>query len=222
MKFIRKSFAISAILTLSLPIFIAGCADTPHALMAKPIYDWRDSDVWTLPHKEGIDFNEAYTIMSRGGVPVADQRVCPPYGDEPLGGLWKYAQFWPHLWEKMIARVPGAATAGRYSRSALYGFGNRAIGWDPEKPQESVEAALLLWGPEVQKKNRARFAQEIKYHYARTDDPIPALSKDSHPASLLSWELLFKIASRGDLKGRKTRVAPMAKKPSPTDPEPTS
>jgi predicted phosphoadenosine phosphosulfate sulfurtransferase len=88
-----------------------------------PIYDWQTFDVWVAPKRWGWDYNRTYDLMQLAGMPMNDQRVCPPYGEEPLSGLWIYAQCWPDLWHKMIDRVPGAHTAGMYARTELYGFG---------------------------------------------------------------------------------------------------
>lgn len=184
--------------------FISQEPGNPTVWFSKPIYDFTVNDVWTAPKVFGWRYNPAYDVMTKAGISRHDQRVCPPYGEEPLRGLWQYAVCWPDMWEKMVNRVPGAATAGRYSRSPLYGFGDVA-GWDPKHPnkRELIDWAIERWDQKTAWGIKRRIEEEISYHFQRTKDPIP----DQEPGeSGVSWKYLFMLASRGDLKGRRTRV----------------
>jgi predicted phosphoadenosine phosphosulfate sulfurtransferase len=64
-----------------------------------PIYDWQTTDVWTAPHKFGWDYNRAYDHMEMLGIGPDQQRCAPPFGEEPLGGLWVFAQAFPDIWD---------------------------------------------------------------------------------------------------------------------------
>ncbi len=185
--------------------YIATDPNARHVDLIKPVYDWVTEDIWTYPKATGCDYNTTYDVFQMLGTSRAAQRVCPPYGEEPLGGLWQYAQAWPELWEKMCGRVAGATTAGRYARSPLYGFGGL-----PEKPTEmSWPDFIRYWvekWPEKQRgQNVARIQSLIAHHNERTGGaPIPA--DDPHPVSALSWKFLLLIAYRGDFKGRKNPI----------------
>lgn len=174
----------------------------PNVYMVKPIYDWVTEDIWTAPAKFGWDYNTTYDIFTMMGTSRKDQRVCPPYGEEPLRGLWQYAQGWPELWEKMIHRVEGAATAARYSRSPVYGFSGL-----PPKPedvtwQEHIRILLLKWNEKERAAITHRIKTMIKLHQEQTGGAeIPAM--EPHYMSGLSWKFLAIIAFRGDLKGRR-------------------
>lgn len=172
-----------------------------HVLQAKPIYDWTTEDVWTAPRQFGWDHNTTYDTMARAGIPRHVQRVCPPFGEEPLQRLWQYAVCWPELWEKMVRRVPGAGTAGRYSCSPLYMFNGKmktppvGMTW-----QEAIKHELLKWPAEYRKLIAARISKEIRAHNADNANlAIPDVSDDG-----LSWSFLFTVASRGDLKNRRS------------------
>src|SRR5207245_8992814 len=97
----------------------------PHITHADPIYDWTHDDVWLAPDRFGWDYNRAYDLMSKAGIPVSQQRCAPPFGEQPIRRLWSYKQCWPELWAKMVDRVPGAATAARYANTTLYGYGGK-------------------------------------------------------------------------------------------------
>lgn len=182
-----------------------------HVSLCKPIYDWSTDDVWSAPAKFGWDYNSTYDVLTAAGITRHDQRVCPPYGEEPLRGLWMYAVCFPEMWEAMIHRVPGAATAARYSRSPLYGQGALL-----EKPpevswQDFILRALERWPEEARPQVKARIREEIARHVVKTKGaPIP--DEESHPESGLSWQYLYMVATRGNFKKRKQAADHVQKK----------
>jgi predicted phosphoadenosine phosphosulfate sulfurtransferase len=178
--------------------------EAPHVTLAKPIYDWRTDDVWTAPLQLGWDYNRTYDVLSRLGIPKHSQRVCPPYGEEPLRGLWMYAQGWPGLWEKMTRRVPGARTAARYSRSPLYAFGDEAAAKpDGVTWQEAITKALDMWEPETRAKVAHRLRLEIERHFLKNPGLEIPESDAGAAVGGLTWEFLYMLAQRGDLKKRR-------------------
>lgn len=171
-----------------------------YVYQAKPIYDWTTEDVWTAPRNLGWDFNGTYTTMERAGIPRSVQRVAPPYGEEPLQRLWMYAVCWPELWEKMCRRVPGAATAGRYSRSPLYSFNTKFRSPPPGMTwEEAIRHQLMRWPEDYRKQVARRIQSEIAKHNRETRGAvIPDVTDEG-----LSWSFLYMLAVRGDLKNRK-------------------
>ena len=200
-----------AMKTLENFVCVDGADVKKQITLAKPIYDWATEDVWTAPHKFGWDYNRAYDAMTLAGISRTDQRVSPPYGEEPLRGLWQYAQCWPDLWDRMTKRVPGAATAGRYSRSPMYGFGQRE-----SKPfgmtwEEAIKQKIEQWAPSVQAQIAARLNEEMQAHYTRSNYArIP--EEQPHPASGCCWQHLYMLAVRGDLKKRRLAADKIATK----------
>lgn len=168
---------------------------------ASPIYDWTTEDVWLAPKLFGWDYNRTYDVFDKAGTSKHQQRVCPPYGEEPLGGLHQYAVCWPDLWDKMIRRVPGATTAARYAKTELYGWG------DVEPPegktwQSWFHDQMDLWPPKERAEMMRSISAAIRGHVKKTGGrPIPDVIPD--PFSGVSWKYFCKIALRGDLKGRK-------------------
>jgi predicted phosphoadenosine phosphosulfate sulfurtransferase len=169
--------------------------------LVKPIYDFSTEDVWTAHAVFKWDHNTSYDHQQLAGISRHDQRVCPPYGEEPLRGLYMYQICYPELAEKMLYRVPGAATAVRYSRTAVYAFGD--YGFDVEKdPEEQIEQALMRWRDDLRVKVKKRIDQEIANHKRKAPGvPIP-LKKPGKTG--ITWDFLYMLAVRGDFKGRKT------------------
>jgi len=168
-----------------------------------PIYDWSTVDVWTAPKLFNWDYNHAYDLMAMAGVSPNYQRVCPPFGEEPLAALNMYAILWPDLWDKMTARVDGAATAARYARTELYSYRSQ------EKPEKMTWKQycfflLNLWPVENRKIIANSLTNIIANHQQKTKRPIHEDQTDQLTG--LSWKNLAQIIDRGDLKGRKKQL----------------
>lgn len=175
----------------------------PHVSLCKPIYDWLTPDVWVAPRYFGWDYNRAYDVMTRAGIAANDQRVCPPYGEEPLRGLWLYAVCWQELWERMIQRVPGAATAARYSRSPLYGFGANVGKLAGLTWEEAIRQELAKWQPELRAPIAERISSEILSFYRKHPGIEIPETDTGATESGVTWQFLYMLAVRGDLKNRR-------------------
>lgn len=164
-----------------------------------PIYDMKTVDVWTAPHKFGWDYNTTYDLLEKLGLSHLAQRCAPPYGEEPMRGLWQYAIAFPDIWDKMQSRVAGAATAARYSNTELYAFGGM-----PDKPddmtwKEFIDYQLMKHPEPYRSKIAKNINNFMRSHYQKTNEP---LLTTHHYQTGIGWNFLLKIAIRGDYKGR--------------------
>lgn len=171
--------------------------------MAHPIYDWSAEDVWILVYKHKLDYNRTYDIMNKTGLygNFLGQRVCPPYGEEPLRKLWIYAECWPEMWHKMLKRVKGVGTAWRYANTELYSVGVK----DDHLPEgltwrQYLDVILASYKPEQAASIRGFVNTFVKVHYNKSDDPIH--DSEPNPLTGASWKFFCKCALKGDLKGR--------------------
>jgi predicted phosphoadenosine phosphosulfate sulfurtransferase len=80
-----------------------------------PIYDWKVEDIWTY-HGKNPDkrHNILYDYMHKAGVPLKQQRVCEPYGDDQRRNIYLFQVIEPRTWAKVVARVNGANSACLY------------------------------------------------------------------------------------------------------------
>jgi predicted phosphoadenosine phosphosulfate sulfurtransferase len=80
-----------------------------------PIYDWLTEDIWRFhaayPH---LPHNAIYDKMQMAGVPLSQQRLCQPFGDDQRRGLWLYHILEPETWAKLVRRVNGANGGALY------------------------------------------------------------------------------------------------------------
>lgn len=180
--------------------FVNAKAEYKNTYRAHPIYDWSSEDVWKLVQLKGYDYNRTYDVFNKTELwgKLLTQRVCPPFGEEPLRGLWVYAECWPEMWHKMLHRVKGVATAWRYANTELYS------NWDkPENltwKEYTAQVIETYTEPEYRDLIRENINGLIKLHYSKTDDAIH--DSEPHPISGCSWKFLAKVAIKGDFKGR--------------------
>lgn len=171
---------------------------------AYPIYDWSSKDVWKLVSERDEDYNRTYDVLNRTRMYNRHlaQRVCQPFGEEPLRGMWMFAECWPDLWEKMQHRVEGANAAMRYSNHRMWN--------GQEKPdhltwKEFLQNALT-WMPDSEIGPTKETAKGlVDRHYSKTDEPIP--EEEAHILSGVSWKFIAMVCVRGDKKGRKAGYA---------------
>jgi len=169
-----------------------------------PIYDWSSEDVWLAVHKFDWDYNRTYDIFNQTRMhqDFLHQRVCPPFGEEPLRGLWIYAECFPEMWHKMLYRVQGVATAWRYANTSLYSNSK-------DKPEgmsfkEYINIIIDSYEPESKNAVKRTVNGYIKNHFKKTSEPIEETI--SHSVSGVSWQWLCKVAIRGDFKGRQSNM----------------
>lgn len=76
-----------------------------------PIHDWRWQDVWAYIVTTDTDYNQAYDILERIGVPPEHQRIGPLAVERALGfgQLAILKRGWPDLYNQFCAKFPGAS-----------------------------------------------------------------------------------------------------------------
>lgn len=167
-----------------------------------PIYDWRTEDIWrfhaAFPDKP---HNAIYDLMHKAGVPISQQRLCQPYGDDQRKGLWLYHILEPETWFKLIARVNGANSGALYVGESGNVMGYQKI-TKPEGHSWKSFTNLLLSSMPKQTRDHyiKRFRSFIKGWRGRGYDVIP----DEAPKVLEdkqwapSWRRMCKVLLRND------------------------
>jgi predicted phosphoadenosine phosphosulfate sulfurtransferase len=167
-----------------------------------PIYDWRTEDIWVYHGKfPDRKHNRVYDQMTKAGVPLSNQRLCQPYGDDQRRGLWLYHILEPQTWYKLVVRVNGANSGSLYINETGNMTGYNKISKPDGHNWESFCNLLLSTMP---KKTRdhyiARFKKFIAGWKQRGYDRIP----DEAPHELEvkcwapSWRRMCKVLLRND------------------------
>lgn len=174
--------------------FLSPFEDSKNITKAYPIYDWATEDVWLAPDMYGWDYNHAYDVMHKEGIPLHSQRCAPPFGEQPIRGLHQFKTCWPELWSKMTARVHGAATAARYANTELYGSNLVAAELPEGDTWQSVTMRLISQlTPESRMEVATAIKQILSIHRSRSKASLPDAEPD--PLSGCSWKLIS-IAAR--------------------------
>lgn len=173
-------------------------------MLASPIYDWTTKDIWKLVVELGCDYNYGYDLMRMANISPAKQRICPPFGTQPLQSLHLYKCLFPEIWDKMVDRVNGASTAAIYARTELYGFKGYPKRNTVKYPTPMDYLTYLLNKfPVAERKKLAKYLKWLINYHRKESKNTPIHETEKHSRSGISWEFLYMIVARSDLKERK-------------------
>lgn len=167
-----------------------------------PIYDWRTKDIWVYNKTSGKCYNTIYDLMHQAGVPLSQQRLCQPYGDDQRRGLWLYHILEPESWFKLVSRVNGANSGSLYINETGNVTGYNKITLPPGHTYKSFCNLLLSTLPEV---SRDHFVSRFKDHIKgwrkrgyKGDIPDSAPRELENKHWVPSWRRLCKVLLRND------------------------
>ncbi len=168
-----------------------------------PIYDWRTEDIWRY-HAQFPDkpHNQIYDRMHMAGVPISQQRLCQPYGDDQRRGLWLYHLLEPETWFRLVARVNGANSGALYIEETGNMTGYNKIHKPAGHTWKSFCTLLLGSLPKKTREHYlARFRVFISGWRGRgyqngIPDESPKVLEDKHWAP--SYRRLCKVLLRND------------------------
>lgn len=161
-----------------------------------PIYDWKDDDVWLAIHKFKWDYNEAYDVMHRIGIPKRSLRIAPPTMTQ--AGIKHFAaaaRAWPHWFDKVAKRIPGARSAAQFGPRACLPHRRLGETWQQCFLRECITDAPAPWI-----RDRAVFAMDtlLRRHAHHSEAPWPEVTKCMGCGEVGSWQQLAHHAYNGD------------------------
>jgi len=167
-----------------------------------PIYDWIAEDIWRY-HAKYPDklHNRIYDRMQMAGVPLSDQRLCQPFGDDQRRGLWLYHILEPETWFKLVARVNGANSGATYVQEAGNIMGYDKVKLPPNHTWQSFCNLLLRTLPKpMQEHYMIRFKKFIKGWRDRGYKQIPQEAPPELEAKCWapSWRRMCRVLLRND------------------------
>jgi predicted phosphoadenosine phosphosulfate sulfurtransferase len=103
----------------------------PGVFTCTPIYDWSDGDVWKFIRDRKTDYNHAYDVMHRMGVPRSKLRIAPPTMAVASMSTLDFARrAFPRWFESVCDRLPGVRTAAMFGVRAVTPQRRRGEGWE--------------------------------------------------------------------------------------------
>jgi predicted phosphoadenosine phosphosulfate sulfurtransferase len=118
----------------------------------RPIYDWKDGDVWKAIQDNQWDYNSAYNVMQRMGISRSRLRIAPPtLTAVGLSTVQISARAWPKWFEKVCERLPSVRLAAHYGKALLQPRRNLGETWEEcfqrvcidEAPDWIAERAII-------------------------------------------------------------------------------
>lgn len=169
---------------------------------AYPIYDWTTADIWRF-HARYPDkpHNPVYDKMQMAGVPLSQQRLCQPFGDDQRRGLWLYHILEPETWAKLVARVNGVNSGALYVGETGSVSGYNKISCPPGHTWRSFCNLLLQTMPQKTRNHYIfRFRKFIHGWRQRGYDVIPEEAPPELEAKCWapSWRRMCKVLLRND------------------------
>lgn len=167
-----------------------------------PIYDWLTEDIWKyhakFPEKP---HNAIYDKMQMAGVPLSQQRLCQPFGDDQRRGLWLYHILEPETWFRLVVRVNGANSGSLYIEENGNINGYNKITKPSSHTWKSFCNLLLKTMP---RKTREHYVYRFKKFIKGWSDRGYAAIPDEAPPELEakcwapSWRRMCKVLLRND------------------------
>lgn len=176
------------------------------ARMARPIYDWQDGDVWKAVADHAWDYNDAYDVMARLGMPRKHMRIAPPtLTAAGIAHLGLAARAWPRWFEKVCARLEGVRTAAYYGRHAVEPRRRQGERWEDTFNRECIETAPD-W---IAQRAKEVVTYSLAVHKRHSSQQMPEVMLCPKCGLLGSWKNLCKVLFMGDPFGMKTKLAPL-------------
>jgi predicted phosphoadenosine phosphosulfate sulfurtransferase len=162
----------------------------------RPIYDWKDGDVWRAISENQWDYNRAYDTMHRMGVRQTALRIGPPTMNAMAADLLVMAsKAWPTWFERVAARLPGIRSAAKFGKRVLQP--SRRLG---ETWEDCFKRECLTEAPEwIQGRSRVYMERMLSTHRHHSTSPFPEVKPCYHcAANNGSWRALARNLYNGD------------------------
>ena len=170
---------------------------------ARPIYDWKDGDIWKAIKEYGWDYNKAYDTMHRLGVSRSRLRIAPPtLAAASVEGLAMAAQAWPQWFDRVCRRLPGVRTAAAYGRRVVEP--TRALN---ETWQQCYQRVCIDEAPEwiAQRAKKAR-DMHLREHQGHSTEQFPEVNNCPKCKMTGSWRSLARVMYCGDPFSMKVKM----------------
>jgi predicted phosphoadenosine phosphosulfate sulfurtransferase len=163
----------------------------PHVDKARPIYDWRDRDVWLAIHRNGWDYNRAYDRMYALGRTMKELRIAVPTSIEAMNHWQDWMVLHPQWWGRVRRRFPNIHSLAMFNHDLHRPVRKEGETWR-QAAYRYLEANLV--------QDRAKVEGDInkvlRAHAFHSTAPM----QDDRPCNLckFTWRKLARIAMFGN------------------------
>lgn len=162
-----------------------------------PIYDWSDGDVWKAISDNKWDYNSAYDVMLKMGLPRQKQRIAPPtMAWFAMDSLQIAAKAWPKWFDRVCNRLEGIRPVANFGMRAVQPMRKAGESWEECYQRECIDNAPE-WIAE-----RAIMARNhmLTQHSKHSTQPFPEIvgCNVCNATGAGSWKGLAMILYTGD------------------------
>ena len=170
----------------------------------RPIYDWTDKDIWTAHRINKWDYNEAYDLLYKAGMPLKEMRIGPvTMNTAGIGALAFAASAWPRWFDRVCKRCPGVMQARHFGATLL-----KPDRYSHETWKDCYQRVCIDTAPDWIAERAAHVAAKAIEMVGRKgvkELPDVAGTNDLGAGNLLSWYKLAHVMFSGDPFALKTQ-----------------
>ena len=164
--------------------------------LVRPIYDWNDGDIWKAISENKWDYNHAYDVLHRHGVPPRELRIGPPTMNIHGANNLAVARIaWPKWFDQLERRLPGVKTVAQFGKRAVTANRRLRETWEDTFRRECIEKAPDWIADRSLKAMNATLAAHARH--ASTPLPDTARCYQCHVA-VGSWKKMTDTLYLGD------------------------
>jgi predicted phosphoadenosine phosphosulfate sulfurtransferase len=163
----------------------------PHVDKARPIYDWRDTDVWLAIHQYGWDYNQAYDRMYQLGRSMKELRIAVPTSIEAMNHWQDWMVMHPEWWGRVRRRFPNIHSLAMFNHDL-----HRPVRKSGETWQQATSRYLDANLVQDRHKIEGDINKVLRAHAFHSTAPM----RDDKPCDLckFTWRKLARIAMFGN------------------------
>ena len=163
---------------------------------ARPIFDWKDADVWKAVQDFKWDYNSAYDALFRNGVRASGLRIAPPTMSAAGVGLLQIAaKAWPQWFAKVAERAPGVRTAAKFGKRAVSPVRRTGETWQDTFQRECVDEAPD-W---IAERSKTVIEKLLHMHRRHSTEPFPDTKNCRNcVGSMGAWRAVANAMYSGD------------------------
>jgi predicted phosphoadenosine phosphosulfate sulfurtransferase len=164
----------------------------------RPIYDWTDSDVWKSIHDNRWDYNKAYDVMHRMGIPARELRVGPvTMSTAAVKNLRFASTAWPKWFDRVTRRLEGIRQAAQFGDHVARPRRRLNETWEECYQRVCIDEAPAQW---IRDRSIALKNHVLGVHARHSTGPIPDITPchECGGGKIVAWKKLTEIMFGGD------------------------
>ena len=105
-----------------------------------PLYDWKDNDIWLYIQRTGLQIPITYIYLYKVGVALNKLRISQFFSIDTIKSLPKVLEFYPDLYQKILAREPNADLVMLYWDTDMFRSSKQDQKFDQAKVKNYTKA----------------------------------------------------------------------------------